>query len=268
MVVRISGRGALILALASGVGLAMFTWPLLLQPAADFAHATDAPFIFVGILPIVLAIVLAEMADGGMDTKALAMLGVLAAVGAVLRPLGAGLAGIELVFFLLILAGRVLGPGFGFVLGCVTLFTSALLTAGVGPWLPFQMLAAGWVGMGAGLLPLPRLRGRAETALLALYGALSGYAFGFLMNLAFWPFTLGADTSLSYLPGGAVIDNLSRFVLYTLSTSAAGWDTGRAITNAVAILLLGPAVLAALRRASRRAAFDAPVTFTAKARDT
>ena len=60
----------------------------------------------------------------------------------------------ELVFFLLILAGRVFGPGFGFVLGCTSLFASALMTAGVGPWLPFQMLVSAWVGMGAGLLPV------------------------------------------------------------------------------------------------------------------
>ena len=65
----------------------------------------------------------------------------------------------ELVFFLLILAGRVFGPGFGFALGCTSLFASALLTAGVGPWLPFQMMVSAWVGMGAGLLPR-RVTGR------------------------------------------------------------------------------------------------------------
>ena len=81
------------------------------------------------------------------------MLGVLSAINAALRPLGAGIAGIETVFFLLVLAGRVFGPGFGFVLGCTSLFASALLTAGVGPWLPFQMVASAWIGMFAGLLP-------------------------------------------------------------------------------------------------------------------
>ena len=63
----------------------------------------------------------------------------------------------------MVLSGRVLGPGFGFVLGSVTMFASALLTGGVGPWMPFQMLAMGWFAMGAGLLPGPdRLRGRAR----------------------------------------------------------------------------------------------------------
>lgn len=254
-------RSAAMLALASAAGLAMFCWPLLITPSGGFAHATDAPFIFVALLPVLLAVVLTELTEGGMDAKALALIGVLSALGAVLRPLGAGTAGIELVFFLLVLAGRVLGPGAGFVLGCTTLFASALLTGGVGPWLPFQMLASAWVGMLAGLLPLRQLRGRAELVLLAAYGAVSAYLFGFLMNLAFWPFALGGDTQLSYVPGAAVLDNLHRFLLYTLATSSFGWDTGRAITNTAAILLAGTAVLGALRRATRRAAFGARPTF-------
>jgi energy-coupling factor transport system substrate-specific component len=187
------------------------------------------------------------------------MLGVCSAIGAALRPIGAGTAGVETVFFMLVLAGRVYGPGFGFVLGSTTLFGSALLTGGVGPWLPFQMMAASWTGLGAGLLP--RARGRAEIAMLAAYGALSAYAYGFLMNLWYWPFAIGTDTQLSYVPGGAVLENLHRFFVYTVTTSSFGWDTGRAITNGVAILLLGPAVLAVLRRAARTASFEAPVEF-------
>jgi energy-coupling factor transport system substrate-specific component len=266
-IVRVGLRSATALALGSVVGLAMFCWPLLITPPDGFAHAVDAPFVFIAILPLVLAIVLAELTEGGMDAKALALIGVLSALGAVLRPLGAGTAGIELVFFLLVIGGRVLGPGAGFVLGCTTLFASALLTGGVGPWLPFQMLASAWVGMGAGLLPFPRLRGRRELVLLAAYGAVSAYAFGLLMNLAFWPFALGGDTPLSYVPGAAVGDNLRRFITYTIATSALGWDTGRAITNVAAIALTGAAVLHALRRACRRAAFGVRPDFAGRGDD-
>jgi energy-coupling factor transport system substrate-specific component len=39
------------------------------------------------------------------------------------------------------------------------------------------------------------------------------------------------------------------------------WDIGRALTTGVLVVLTGPAVLAALRRAARRAAFAAPVEF-------
>ena len=150
----------------------------------------DPPFLFLALLPVVIAVVLAEISEGGMDPRVLAILGVLSAVNALLRGLSAGTAGVELVFFLLILAGRVFGPGFGFVLGCTSLFASALMTAGVGPWLPFQMLVSAWVGMGAGLLPR-RVTGRAEIAMLVVYGIVAAYAFGILMNLSGWPFVLG-----------------------------------------------------------------------------
>jgi energy-coupling factor transport system substrate-specific component len=254
-------RARVVLALASLAGLAVFVWPLVISPRPDAdGQSADAPLVFLLILPVLVAVVLAEVSSGGIDAKALALLGVLSAVNAALRPLGAGTAGIETVFFLLVLSGRVFGPGFGFVLGSTSLFASALLTAGVGPWLPFQMLAASWVGLGAGLLP-GRARGRAELALLGAYAVVAAYGFGLLMNLSYWPFVTGADTDLSYVAGAPVLDNLHRFLVFTVLTSTLGWDTGRALTNLVAVLVLGPAVLVALRRAARRAAFDAPVEF-------
>lgn len=254
-------RSRVVLALASLAGLAVFVWPLVISPRGDAdGQSADAPLIFLLILPVLVVVVLAEVSSGGIDAKALALLGVLSAVNAALRPLGAGTAGIETVFFLLMLSGRVFGPGFGFVLGSTSLFASALLTAGVGPWLPFQMLAASWVGLGAGLLP-GRVRGRWEIAMLGTYGVLAAYGFGLLMNLSYWPFVTGSGTDLSYVAGAPVLENGHRFLVFTVVTSTLGWDTGRALTNLVAVLLLGPAVLVALRRAARRAAFDAPVDF-------
>jgi energy-coupling factor transport system substrate-specific component len=220
--------------------------------------------LFLGLLPVLVLVVLVELTEGGMDAKTLAMLGVLTAINAALRSLGAGLAGVELVFFLLVLAGRVFGPGFGFVLGCTSLFASALLTSGVGPWLPYQMLASAWIGLGAGLLPRRLfgrdLTGRLEIAVLAAYGIVCAYVFGLLMNLSSWPFILGIavtghEGSLSYVAGAPLVENLHRFLVYTVLTSTGGWDTGRAITNTVALVVLGPAILATLRRAARRAAY-------------
>lgn len=262
---RVRPRSAVVLTLASLAGLVMFAWPLFTRvEPAPVQHQADAPFLFLAVLPVIMLVVLAELSEGGIDSKALAMLGVLSAVKAALRPLGAGTGGIETVFFLLILAGRVFGPGFGFVLGCTSLFASALITAGVGPWLPFQMLCSAWIGLGAGLLPR-RVSGRAEIAMLAAYGVASAYLFGALMNLWFWPFVAGIEVDgqggLSYVPGDPVLDNLGRFVVFTLLTSTLGWDTGRAITNLLLILLLGPALLATLRRAARRASFGARPTF-------
>jgi energy-coupling factor transport system substrate-specific component len=244
---------------ASLAGLMMLCWPLLLR--VPTSARIDPPFLFLALLPVVIAVVLAEISEGGMDPRVLAILGVLSAVNAILRGISPGSAGIELTFFLLILAGRVFGPGFGFVLGCTSLFASALMTAGVGPWLPFQMLVSAWVGMGAGLLPR-RPTGRAELAMLVAYGIVAAYAFGLLMNLSGWPFIVGIQVpghegSLSSVPGAPLLDNIRRFAVYTLVTSTGSWDTGRAITNTVALVALGPAVLTTLRRAARRSVVTA-----------
>ena len=254
--VPVRRRSAAVLLLASLAGLMMFVWPLLVRVQPGTTRV-DPPFVFLALLPVLVGVVLAELSEGGLDSKVLAMLGVLTAINAVLRGLSAGTGGVELVFFLLVLAGRVFGAGFGFVFGCTTLFASALLTGGVGPWLPFQMLAAAWVGLGAGCLPR-RVQGRGEIVLLMGYGILAAYAYGLLMNLSGWPFALGVEVpghagSLSFVPGAPVWENLHRFGIYTLLTSTGSFDTGRAITNAVAIAVLGPAVLATLRRARRRA---------------
>ena len=53
------------------------------------------------------------------------------------------------------------------------------------------------------------------------------------------------------------LENLHTFVLYNLATSM-GWNAGRALTNIVVVVLLGPGVLLVLRRAARRAVFVAP----------
>ncbi|MEU3915941.1 ECF transporter S component [Streptomyces sp. NPDC029721] len=259
--VRIGPRAAAALVLVTLIGVAAFGWPLLADGQSALARSQDAPWLFAALLPLLVAVVVATIADQGMDAKAVAMLGVLAAVGAALRPLGAGTAGLEPMFFLMVLSGRVLGPGFGFVLGGVTMFASALLTGGVGPWMPFQMLALGWFSLGAGLLPGPeRIRGRAELAMLAAYGFLGSFAYGTVMNLQGWVLLQGMGQGVSFHPGDPVPANLARFLAYCLATSL-GWDLGRAALTVVLTLTLGGALLRALRRATRKAAFGASVSF-------
>ncbi|MEU3243524.1 ECF transporter S component [Streptomyces sp. NPDC006875] len=260
--VRLGSRSLAALLLVSAVGVAGFGWPLFADPASRVGtHAQDAPWLFAGLLVLLVAVVAATISESGLGPKAVAMLGVLAAAGAALRPVGAGTAGIEPMFFLMVLSGRVLGPGFGFVLGSVTMFSSALLTGGVGPWMPFQMLAMGWFTMGAGLLPGPdRLRGRAELSLLAVYGFLAAFAYGTAMNLEGWPFMNALASNIAFDPHAALPANLARFVAYCAATSL-GWDLGRAVVTVVLTLTLGAPLLRALRRATRRAAFETPVTF-------
>ena len=188
----------------------------------------------------------------------LALLGTLAAIGAAVRIAGTGVGGVEAVFILLILAGRAYGARFGMLLGMATIALSTLITGTFGPWTPFQMFACAWVGAIAGLLPR-RISRVAEIAMLSVYGVVASYAFGLLMNLWFWPFAVGYGTGISY-DGSAPLDvNLSSFLLYSLVTSTLSWDTLRAITTVIGLVVVGRPILAALRRTKPLATRTQPV---------
>lgn len=258
-VVRLRRSSSALLLAASALGVVAFTWPLFADPTGseNVAHSGDAPWVFLALLPLLFAVVAAELSEGALDAKAVALLGVLAACGAALR-LPGGVVGFEPMFFVFLPAGRVFGRGFGFVLGALTMFASALLTGGVGPWLPFQMFGAAWVGYFAGCLP--PARGRSEVVMLAAYGFVAGLAYGLLLNMWFWPYGASAGSELSFVPGAGLAENLRRFWAFHLATSL-GWDLPRAVLNAVLVLVLGAPVLAALRRVARKASFGAPVAF-------
>jgi energy-coupling factor transport system substrate-specific component len=262
--VRMGRRTALVVGIASVIGVMAFGWPLLASSGSVVvAHSADAPWVFALVLPLVIAVVLADVADGGLDAKGVALLGVLSAAAAALRPFGSGHAGFEPMWIVVVLGGRALGPGFGFCLGAIGMFSSALVTGGVGPWLPFQMIGAAWIGLGAGLLP--RAEGRREIGMLAAYSAVACIAYGFVLNLWFWPFLTsdsGFPPSLSYVPGAPVSENLRHWLLFNLTTSL-GFDIPRAVLTVALVLAAGRLVLVALRRASRRAAFGVPVVFDA-----
>jgi energy-coupling factor transport system substrate-specific component len=260
--VPVGARSGIALALASGVGLIAFGWPFMTDPgsALDTSHSTDAPWLFVLLLPLLAAIILAELSRGELDAKTVALLGMLAAVGAGLRALGPGTAGLEPSFLVIILGGRVFGRGFGFVLGALTVFAGALVTGGVGPWLPFQMLGSAWVGLFAG--GLPRCSGRAELLVLAAYAVVSGLAYGMLLNLWFWPFA-SYGPEVSYAPSASIAVNIHHYAVFWVTTSL-GWDIPRGVLNALLVMVIGGPVLAALRRAARRAAFDVAVVFDAR----
>ncbi len=234
------------LVLASVVAVAGFGWPLI-APAVPAEARAAVPVLALAIVPIVV-IAVALVLDRPMHTATtVALLGVLTAVGVAIRIAGTGVGGVEAVFIVLILAGRAFGARFGFLLGMLVIALSSALWGGIGPWTPFQIFACGWVAAGAGLLP--RVRPRLEVPMLVAYGILASYAFGLVMNLWFWPFAVGGGTGISYEPGAPLGQNLASFGLYSLVTSTLTWDTVRAITTAIGLIVVGPAALAALRRA-------------------
>jgi energy-coupling factor transport system substrate-specific component len=177
----------------------------------------------------------------------------------VIRLLGAGVSGIETAFFLIIIGGYVFGAGFGFILGAGSLLVSALLGAGVGPWLPFQMMAAGLVGVGAGIVGniagRRHLRASIEVVAMCAYGILASFGYGALMTLWNWPFLAGQGSSVSYVAGAPLAQNFTTFVKFEALSGGLLWDLGRAVTTVILLALTAKTLLATLRRAANRAGF-------------
>jgi energy-coupling factor transport system substrate-specific component len=248
-----------ILAVASLIGLGSFLYPFIVpqqgEGAAVQAHAHDAPLIFALIVVLCLAAVLSSLSAGRMNAKLVAVLGVLTAANAVLRGVP-GPAGFNVVFVLPILCGYVYGPTFGFLLGVFSLAVSAFIGFGVGPWLPYQMLSAGWVGLLSGWLPRLERHPRAEVVALALWGAVLGFAFGLLMNIYFWPYVfMPGQSEMYWQPGLSLLDTLRRYALFYAVTSL-WWDLARAVGNLVLLALFAAPVLRLFRRFQRRFFFE------------
>lgn len=254
-VITFSRKTAVVLFIASIFSAAGFLWPFLYVGE----NLPQTQLFFWCAVAISFALVVVQISSQQLDAKSVALLGVLSALIAALRPLGAGAVGIEPMWFILILSARVFGASFGFLLGMISMFVSALLTGGIGPWLGYQVFAAAWIGLLAGALP-KSLRGGRELMMLIIYAIFASAAFGILMDLQFWPWALGSSTQLSYLPNGDISENVSRFITFHFATSMA-WDIPRAIFTSALIAFAGKAVLSALRRTRTRAAFLQPIIF-------
>lgn len=218
-----------------------------------FEHSTDAPLLFAAVAALCMLLVVADLTNGALTSKSLAVLAVLSALAAVLRTITLP-AGANLYFFLVILGAYAFGPRLGFLLGALSFFLSAVVTGGIGPWLPFQMFAAAWMGLTAGALrPLAlalHIRGRGEIAIIIVHGIVWGFLYGAITNLWAWPFlVVGPD--ISYQPGLGVIETLRRYWNYYLLTSL-GWDLLRSVCNAVVVAFLGAPLLRALLRFKER----------------
>ena len=166
-------------------GAALFAWPF-----TGLGLPPEASALTV-VLVAVLALIGVEAGNRRLDSRRLALLASIAAIDAALRAaVVIGIAGFSPIFLLILCAGYVLGAAFGFACGATVLLISAVATGGVGSWLPYQMFAAGWVGVAAGMVgtrraPLPN---RWDVAKLAAIGVLSGFGFGVIMDLWDWSF--------------------------------------------------------------------------------
>ena len=250
----------LILVLASGIGGIAFLLPFFVPHTTGgmgaSSHAQDAALVFFLLVVLALAAILVDLMSGRMNGVKVAVLGVLAATAAALRIIP-GPGGFSALFLIPILGGYVYGPSFGFLLGVFSLTVSAFITAGVGPWMPYQMFVTGWVGALAGmwgrLFAGRSLRpGRWEVVGLAVWGGILGLFYGAVMNLWFWPFVFQPQQPDMYWQSGlGWRETIARYAVFYVTTSL-WWDLGRGVGNAVLILAVGRPVVRALRRFQSR----------------
>jgi energy-coupling factor transport system substrate-specific component len=254
--------GGVIIALTTVIGVAAFLYPFWLPvvptSGVGAARADDAPILLTILVGLSFAALLLEAQRAAEHALLVALLGVLVAMNAILRFIDVALpipGGFSPIFVLIILSGYLFGGSFGFLMGAMTLIVSALITGGVGPWLPYQMLTAGWVGLTAPLCRrLVRVPGgRSEVVVLAIFGALWGFGYGAIINLWFWPFASG-PIDQSYQAGIGPVMTLQRYLAFYLTTSLA-WDVVGSLGNGLLIGAFGGPILRALRRFQRRFLF-------------
>ena len=238
-------------AAVSLVGLALFCWPFF---GTGLPDNTPAWTLTLACLAALFAV---EAGTRQLDSRAIALLAAIAAIDAALRlAVIVGVGGFNPIFFLVLCAGYVFGPSFGFMAGALSILVSALLGGGIGPWVPYQVFALGWVGALAGVAGHWRASspGVRDVAVLAVVGALSGYAFGALMDVTDWIPVFRGNPTLGWSPGMAPDTALAHFARYYALTSLA-YDTFRAAGNAIMVIALGAPVIAALTRFRARLTF-------------
>ncbi|TMC51786.1 MAG: ECF transporter S component [Chloroflexi bacterium] len=245
-------RTALPVGLISLVGVALFMWPFL---GSGLPANTPA---WTLMLAAIAALVLVEAGTRQLDSRAIALLAAIAAIDSALRlTVIVGIGGFNPIFFLVLCAGYVFGTSFGFLVGALSILVSALISGGVGPWVPYQVFALGWVGVAAGIAgqwrtPSPGIR---DVVLLAAVGAVMGYVFGMLMDVTVWIPAFRGNPSLGWFPGLTPGDALVHYARFYVLTSFA-YDTFRAVGNVVMVVALGLPVLAALARFRARLTFE------------
>lgn len=239
--------------LAAAFGGLVLAWPFLFP---TLRGGGDTAWVTVSLLALCLLGTFVDAGEGALTPRVIALLAVLVALNSILRFAENALPGpgeFSPVFALIILAGYAFGARFGFLTGALTLLVSAIITAGVGPWLPYQMFTAGWVGLSAGWLPgrAAAQPGRRAVIGLMAFGVVWGFLYGAIMNLSFWHLYAGTG---AWAPGHGPLDTLQRYATFYALTSALP-DAFRALGNAALIGLFGAPTLAALWRTRRSLSF-------------
>ncbi|MFD8796712.1 ECF transporter S component, partial [Streptomyces vinaceus] len=67
--IRINARAGVVIAMAAFLGIVALFWPFLVAPG-KFGSNSAPPLIFGVLLVVVLCVVISEIAEGGINSKA------------------------------------------------------------------------------------------------------------------------------------------------------------------------------------------------------
>jgi energy-coupling factor transport system substrate-specific component len=245
---------ALPIGVVSLVGIVLFSWPFL---GSGLPASTPAWTLTIAC---VVGLFLIETGMRQLDSRAVALLAAIAAIDTALRlAVIEGIGGFSPIYFLVLCAGYVFGTSFGFLAGALSILVSALAGGGMGPWVPYQVFAVGWVGVAAGLAGQwsrgSRVPDWRDVVVLAAVGGVMGWVVGALLDITDWIPAYRGNPTLGWLPGMDAATSLVHFGRFYLLTSLA-YDTFRAVGNVLMVVALGAPVMAALARLRVRLTFE------------
>ena len=191
----------------------------------------DRRYAFISLALSVVACIpfFVSFERGKNDSRRIVIIAVMTALSVAGRFVFAPIPFFKPVTAIVIITAIYLGSEAGFITGAFSAVVSNFYF-GQGPWTPFQMLAWGLIGFIAGLLAERLVKSK---VLLVIYGALSGVAFSFIMDV--WT-TLWADGTF----------NIARFIASI--TTAAPFTAVYMVSNVIFLLLLTKPIGSKLQR--------------------
>ena len=223
-------KNDIILALICLLTLMIFSF-LIMKRSESIRSMMTILSIVMSFAPILILYMEFERIHS--SSRMVALIAVLVASNVVLRQVMHGV-GASPIFFLVLLTGYVFGAVPGFVLGSATILVSNFFVGGHGPWSLLQMASLGFFGFFAAYLPKNT---RHEISLLAVYGFLGGFFYGFSTDIFTWLFFFTEYTFSTYF--GVAVRGL-------------GFNMAYAVGNVFFITVLGPPVLKVFKRFNKR----------------
>lgn len=146
--------------------------------SAQFPHYYLVSSLF--LIALILYPLFRQMSQSEWTNRELMMLAILGSISVVGRIPFSAIPSLQPSTFIIIITGLTLGPQSGFVVGALTAIVSNLIL-GQGPWTAWQMFAWGIIGYYSG--KLSNFKIDRNKYVLSLYGLITGFLFGWTMNM-------------------------------------------------------------------------------------